>query len=447
MRKISLAVLLTLLCGLTTALEKQPLAVYHARRQALARAANAPVLMFAEVEKSESLYGFRQGNDFYYLTGWTEPGAALLLLPASEATAQETGHAYGEILFVPARNKIREFYIGPRLTPTDPNAAHITGVDKVESLDQLRDELAALLPRGELPGPTPKLYTNRPDGSEDSPSTLPMAWLRRANAFGRVSVADVTPLLVRMRMVKDEGEMALIRKAISASNAAHLAAMKGVKPQVNEREISALMQYEFGKRGCERPAYAPIVGSGPNSTKLHYEADDRTMEAGDTVVMDVGGEYSMYAADITRTLPVDGRFTARQREIYEIVLGSQRAAEAAFVAGKSRLTGMSAESLFRVAYEYMNAHGKDLHGQPLGKYFVHGLGHHVGLEVHDPGDYSLPLDKGNVFTLEPGIYIPEENLGVRIEDMYWVDESGKLVKLTAELPSGLEEVEKIMAGR
>ena len=108
---------------------------------------------------------------------------------------------------------------------------------------------------------------------------------------------------------------------------------------------------------------------------------------------------------------------------------------------------MSAESLFRVAYEYMNAHGKDLHGQPLGKYFVHGLGHHVGLEVHDPGDYSLPLDKGNVFTLEPGIYIPEENLGVRIEDMYWVDESGKLVKLTAELPSGLEEVEKIMAGR
>ena len=166
------------------------------------------------------------------------------------------------------------------------------------------------------------------------------------------------------------------------------------------------------------------------------------MQPGEVVVMDVGGEYSMYAADITRTLAVSGKFSARQREIYQIVLGAQQAAERAFVAGKSMMTGMADNSLFRAAYDYINTHGKDSHGQPLGKYFVHGLGHHVGLEVHDAGDYTVPLDKGNVFTLEPGIYIPEENLGVRIEDMYWVDASGKLVKLSSDLPSGVDEVQK-----
>jgi len=162
------------------------------------------------------------------------------------------------------------------------------------------------------------------------------------------------------------------------------------------------------------------------------------------VVIDVAGEYAGYAADITRTLPANGRFTARQREIYDIVLGAQKAAAAAFVAGKSKLIGP--DSLYTVAKDYIDAHGKDLHGEPLGKYFIHGLGHHVGLAVHD-ADNRAPLDKGMVFTIEPGIYIPEEKLGVRIEDMFWVDEDGKLVRLTARLPQVADEVEKTMAGR
>src|SRR4029077_10901386 len=138
------------------------------------------------------------------------------------------------------------------------------------------------------------------------------------------------------------------------------------------------MQYEWGKRGCERPAYSPIVGSGLNSTVLHYSADSGTMQAGDLTVIDAAGEYSMYASDITRTLPASGKFSARQREIYDVVLVAQQAAIAAFRSGKSRLRRDRPDSLHDVAFNYINSHGKDLHGEPLGKYFIYGLSHYVG---------------------------------------------------------------------
>jgi Xaa-Pro aminopeptidase len=153
----------------------------------------------------------------------------------------------------------------------------------------------------------------------------------------------------------------------------------------------------------------------------------------------------MYASDITRTLPISGKFTPRQREIYDIVLGAQQAAVAAFQSGKSTLRRGSPNSLYQVAYDYINTHGKDLHGQPLGQYFIHGLSHFVGLNVHDAGDYDIPIGPGAVFTIEPGIYIPEEKLGVRIEDIVYVDTGGKLVNLTASLPHTAEEVEHAMA--
>src|SRR5450432_191083 len=248
-------------------------------------------------------------------------------------------------------------------------------------------------------------------------------------------------------MIKDDGEVELTRKAVNASIAAQLAAIRAIKPGMTEREISALLQYEWGKRGCERPAYAPIVGSGLNSTVLHYSDDDVPIQSGDLVLMDAAGEYSLYASDITRTVPANGKFTARQREIYEIVLGAQKAAMAAFQSGKSHLQRNQADTIYQVAYNYINTHGKDLHGETLGKYFIHGLGHYVGLNVHDAGDYDVPLGPGAVFTLEPGIYIPEEKLGVRIEDILYVDQDGKLINLTANLPHTADEVEHAMAGK
>src|SRR5260370_728657 len=195
------------------------------------------------------------------------------------------------------------------------------------------------------------------------------------------------------------------------------------------------MQYEWGRRGCERPPYAPIVGSGINSTVLHYSDDSATMKSGDVVVIDAAGEYSMYAADITRTLPVSGHFSARQREIYDIVLGAQQAAVAAFQSGKSSISRNGANSLYQSAYYYVNTHVRDLHGQQLGQYFIHGLGHYLGLNVHDPGDYNVPLGPGMVFTIEPGIYIPEESLAVRIEDDFSGNNDGNLINHSVELPS------------
>ena len=229
--------------------------------------------------------------------------------------------------------------------------------------------------------------------------------------------------------------------------AGHLAAMRTLKPDMTERQIAALVQYEFQKRGCERPAYAPIVGGGLNSTVLHYSDDSATIQAGGMVVIDAGGEYSMYATDITRTLPASGKFTPRQREIYNIVLGAQEAAIKAFRAGHSTMSGDAPDTLYNVARDYINTHGKDLHGKPLGQYFIHGLGHFVGLAVHDVGGRDVSLDKGMVFTIEPGIYIPEERLGVRIEDMFLVEQDGTLVRLTSGLPRTADEIEAAMAGR
>jgi Xaa-Pro aminopeptidase len=424
------------------ALERQPNSDYHARREALAKKTGGVVILFAPMESEgpNDLYGFRQEDNFYYLSGLTEPGAALLIAAAAEAKGNTSARSYTEILFLPPRNLIQEKWTGPKLGPENPEAPKITGFDRVEDMTKLPEDVMQA-----ISGVRPVVYTDVAASGQTSASTGPLEFLKNVNSF--LGFQDVKPMIYSLRTAKDAGELALIRKAVDASVAAHFAAFHAIKPNVNEREISALMQYEWGKRGCERPAYAPIVGSGYFSTVLHYSDDDNVMKSGDVVVIDAAGEYSMYASDITRTFPINGHFTARQREIYDIVLGAQQAAEAAFKSGKSTMKRDDPNSLYKVAYDYINTHGKDLHGDTLGKYFIHGLGHPVGLNVHDSTDRDAPLGPGQVFTIEPGIYIPEENLGVRIEDDYYVDQDGKLIKLSAALPSKAEDVEKLMAGK
>jgi Xaa-Pro aminopeptidase len=424
------------------ALDRQPNSDYHARREALARKVGGVVVLFAPMESEgpNDLYGFRQEDNFYYLSGSTEPGAALLIAPAAEAVADKPARSYTEILFLPPRNLTQEKWTGPKLGPENPEASKITGFDCVADMAKLPGEVMKV-----TSGVRPLVYTDVASHDQTSASAAPLEFLKDVNSF--LSFQDVKPMIDSLRTTKDAGEVALIRKAVDASVAAHFAAFKAVKPNVNELEISALMQYEWGKRGCERPAYAPIVGSGFYSTVLHYSEDSHVMKAGDVVVIDAAGEYSMYASDITRTLPIGGHFIPRQREIYDVVLGAQQAAEAAFKSGKSNMRRDDPDSLYKVAYDYINTHGKDLHGEPLGKYFIHGLGHPVGLNVHDATDPNAALGPGQVFTIEPGIYIPEENLGVRIEDDYYVDQNGKLIKLSAALPSKAEDVEREMAGK
>ena len=266
--------------------------------------------------------------------------------------------------------------------------------------------------------------------------------LRFAPTIPHATLQDIAPQLDAMRQVKSPGELALMQKAIDLSIDAHFDAMRTMRPGLFEYQIAARMKeiHEWG--GCEREAYAPIVGAGFNSTVLHYSALDGQIKDGDVVVIDVGGEYGGYAADITRTLPANGKFTPRQREIYDIVLGAQNAAIAAVKPGAVLYGGK--DSLQQIVTDYINTHGHDKEGRTLGRYYPHGVSHHLGLDVHDPGDRNRPLEPGMVVTVEPGIYIPEENLGVRIEDDVLVTKDGYKL-LTARLPRAADEIEKIMA--
>jgi Xaa-Pro aminopeptidase len=432
--------LLLLLSSSLSALDRQPGADYRARRVALSKMLDGGVaILFAatESEGPSAIYGFRQDNNFFYLTGWAEPGAAVLIAAATEAKGNTPARAYQEVLFLPAHDRFQEKWTGPKLAAGDPDAAALTGFDRVASLDQMHELLQQLLPQHV------EIYTATAQAPDSTPSTMPMEWLKRVNAVPvYASFQDAGEKIAELRKHKDAGEIERIRHATDASIAGHRAAMQAMHPGLWEYQIAALMQYKYMDGGCERPAYAPIVGSGFYSTVLHYSLNSHQIHDGDVVVMDVAGEYGMYASDITRTLPANGHFTDRQREIYNVVLGAQQAVMRAVVAGKSMLTGRDENSLYMVAYNYINSHGKDLHGEPLGKYFIHGLGHRVGLEVHDVGEGVL--DKGDVFTVEPGIYIPEEKIGVRIEDIVMLDESGKLMNLTAALPHTPEEIEAAM---
>jgi Xaa-Pro aminopeptidase len=399
---------------------------YRSRRENLARKLGAGVLLLfasTEEEGQNATGGFRQNESFYYLTGWNEPGAGLLIAPAAE------GRPYTEILFLPARNESQERWTGPKITATSPDAARRTGFARVESLDAMREVLVGL-----LPSPRVTVFTDLSDRGP-TPSTVPIEWLRRANAFPNyVSFVDGKPLIDELRLIKDAGEIAHLRRAAEATVAGHRAAARAIRPGITENEVAGIIEFEYRRAGCEGPAFASIVGSGLNSTVLHYAANSGTMAAGDVVVIDIGAECGRYAGDVTRTYPVSGRFTPRQQEIYDIVLGAQKAAVAAFQSGLSTIGRSAPNSLYKVAYDYINTHGRDRNGQPLGRYFIHGLSHYVGLEVHDAGSNTTPLLPGAVFTIEPGIYIPEEKIGVRIEDTFLVGEDGKLECLSCGAP-------------
>lgn len=385
-----------------------PLDEFRARRANLRKNLDGTVLLFGKTTEGEGLFGFFQEPNFYYLTGWNEPGAVLL------ATRS------GEILFLPHRNERVERYTGHRASAEDANVQAVTGFDTVMPMERLESQLGRALESAE------NVYTLG-GGVE---RLKPMLALRQPR--------DAGPLIAKLRVIKSPGEVAAIQHATDVSVLAHQAAWKRMAAGIYEYQIAATLSYTYLENGCERPAYASIVGSGPNGTILHYGANRRRMDAGEVTVIDAAAECAFYASDITRTVPVSTKFTAREREIYDIVLGAQKAAIAAIKPG-IRLRG-SEGSLHKIALDYINSHGKDRHGAPLGKYFVHGLGHQVGLEVHDP-DPDLPLAPGMVITIEPGVYIPEESIGVRIEDVVLVTENGARV-LSSALAKEPEEVEK-----
>lgn len=420
-------------------LANQPKSEYAKRRQALMQKLKdgVVILIGAREEDLGEVARFRQKNDFMYLTGVETPAAYLMLVPAGLIG----GKPASETVFIPPRNPGREQWNGEHLGP-GREAENIFGVQEVAGSDTFKDRLNELLNsaafKGEGVARKAKLYTIIPTGktAEIERETHFVARIRQATPH--VAIVDVSPIIAEMRKVKSAAEITLLQKAVDITNDGQREAARTIRPGAFEYEAQAAIEAAFTRNGSERTGYPSIIGSGIYSTILHYNTSRRRIQAGDLVVVDVGAEYSYYTGDITRTFPASGKFTPRQREIYQLVLEAQRAAEKAFKPGVSTIAALHSAAVAAMRASPL----RDKQGNTLDRYFIHALSHWLGMDVHDVGDYST-LPAGAVFTIEPGIYIPEEKLGVRIEDDYLVTATG-LVKLSRALPSEPDEIEKMM---
>lgn len=362
----------------------------------------------------------RSGSDFFYLTGIKDQAGAALLLAPGERT-------YREFLFLPARNPDIERFDGVQL-PIGNEVRRRTGFERVSRIGGLGPTLAEIAARaGEM-------HYLGPLASPD------VAVPRELDLYGRVAarvpgtkIVNKHGLVRAMRMVKEPRELALMRRAIDATGRGMRAAMRSARPGMREFELKAIIENEFRAAGARGLAFPSIVGVARNSAVLHYMSGDNVIQAGDLILADLGAEFDGYAADITRTFPVDGRFSPEQRAVYETVLRAQDAAAARLRAGAVY------EDLQRAATDVIDAAG---HRDD----FWHGLGHFVGLDVHDVGDYAAPLPAGAVLTIEPGIYLPHRNFGVRIEDEYLVTAGGS-EHLSSAIPRTVAEVEAAVAAR
>ena len=401
-------------------------AVAARRRVLLRRLGRATVLIPAAHERNIEVEfvqdnDFRQDNTFFYLTQ-LETQDAWLLMTARGPDSVET------VLFLPARTPSRERWTGLRLGP-DSVAVRLSGIKTVLPIDSLENRLL----RARFAGPRP-IYTviNSKTKGDSRISEL---------VFSGADVRNVLPIVDSMRYVKDADEVARLRRAVDISVAGHVAAMRAARPGMHEYEIEAALEEGFRSNGADRLGYPSIVGSGPNSTTLHYDVNRRRTEHGDLIVIDAAAEWGQYTADVTRTFPVNGKFTPRQKAIYDLVLGAQQAAF------DSVRPGVTLFQLDAIARRYMREHSGTLCGDKTcddREFFNHGLGHPIGMDVHDVG-FGRPLEVGAVFTLEPGIYIQAENLGVRIEDDVLVTAKGG-EWLSAGAPRTTEAIERVMRG-
>src|SRR5258707_603341 len=419
--------------------EREPNSVYAERRAKLAAQLDGPMVLwgFTGREEVSEAYVFEQEENFYYLTGHNEEGAGLILLPGGQKG--DVANVSRETLFLPAKNPQKEKWNGFRMSPSDAGIEARTGFVAVKSFESdfrsTVENLAKTLPSFY----TILHYKKELGGYPHEKAVVDRLQL----AAPQAKLKDIRAQIGALRQIKSPGEIAFLKEAIDLSLDSHFEAMKMMRPGLYEYQVAAKMVEVHAWGGSEAEGYAPIVGAGPNSTALHYDKLSRKIEDGDIVVLDVAAQYAGYSADITRTIPANGKYTARQREIYDIVLGAQNAALAALKPGMD-FCSKGDKNVHKVAYNYINSHGKDLHGKALGIYFIHGLGHHIGLNVHDAGDHCTPFQPGMVITIEPGIYIPEENLGVRIEDDVLLAESGYKL-LSERLPRDPDAIEKIMS--
>jgi Xaa-Pro aminopeptidase len=423
--------------------------IYANRRQRLAETIGAGIAVVPtapeRVRNRDSHYPYRFDSHFYYLTGFTEPEAVLVLFSNKS------------ILFCRERSPEREIWEGFRYGPEA--ARERFGFDEAYPIGALDREMERLLEN------QPALYY--PMGADAEWDARAIRWLNAVRARVRTGIAapdrvhDVRSVIDDMRLVKDAHELGIMRRAARIAAAAHRRAMQRARPGRNEYEIEAELLYEFRRSGAQTPAYTPIVAGGANACVLHYVFNDAPLRDGDLLLVDAGCELDGYASDVTRTYPVNGRFSAAQREVYEVVLAAQRAAlervrpgnawnEPHDAAVKVLAQGMVDLRLLSGGLDEV------LEKETYKRFYMHRTGHWLGLDVHDAGDYKRSgtwraLAPGMTLTVEPGLYIRAEddiperlrNIGIRIEDDVLVADAGCEV-LTAEAPKTIADIEALM---
>jgi Xaa-Pro aminopeptidase len=372
---------------------------------------------------------YRESNDFFYLTGIESKDSWLLVVADSGKPTRVT-------LYLPPRDPQSERWTGPTLGP-GTEATTVTGITDVRSADSAEAQIRNLLQARTWQRRGGSLFVDRSQRAREDTYLRDLVFSGERDEF-MLPAANVNAVVAQLRLVKDEEEIRRMRAAIDLTAESLVDVMRVIKPGMTEYQVEGLIENGFRSRGAERLGFPSIVGSGPNSTTLHYDKNRRTIAAGDLVVMDVGGEYGYYSADVTRTVPIDGKFTPRQRQIYELVLATQQ------MGIDSVRPGMTVGRLNQITREYMKAHSGSLCGSTTcDTFFIHGLSHWLGMDVHDVGDYTTPLAPGMVITVEPGIYIPDEQLGVRIEDDVLVTATGHDL-LSSKAPRSPDDVEKAM---
>jgi Xaa-Pro aminopeptidase len=430
----------------------EEISIYRSRRERLARAIGEGVALVPtapeRARNRDSHYPYRFDSYFYYLTGFTEPEAVLVVVG---------GESPRTLLFCRERSEEREVWDGFRHGPEA--ARERFGLDEAHPVAALDEALPRLLEN--------QSALHYPIGADAAWDARVIGWLNAVRARARSGIAapervqDVRAALDDMRLIKDAYEVALMRRAGGIAAAAHRRAMQSARPGRNEYEIEAELLYEFRRNGAQFPAYSPIVAGGPNACVLHYVFNNAPLRDGDLLLIDAGCELDGYASDITRTFPVNGRFSGAQREVYELVLAAQRAAMDKVRPGTAwnephdaavRVLAQGMLDLKLLAGNLDTVLEKELYK----RFYMHRTGHWLGLDVHDAGEYKRegkwrPLGPGMVLTVEPGLYIraaddvPERlrDIGVRIEDDVLVREGGCEV-LTAEAPKRIDDIEALM---
>jgi Xaa-Pro aminopeptidase len=450
-RQIAVFCLLFIFCAESFAANDNE--IYKKRRTAfLEKMGEKSVAIFKSAQpvlrNGDVYHDPRQDSNFYYLTGFEEP--AVLILSKRGIFLRDSFRRVNELLLLRERNPRRETWDGYMLGVERAEAT--LGVEAARSIDGFKTYLTAAI-RG---ADTVYVKTGRVDF--DSPLNEELDFIRKARErLFDFAVVDPGVFLVPMRQQKDTHELELLKKAIEITGLGHLEAMRTAKPGMFEYQLEANLEHIFQLNGSEREGFPSIVGSGPNSCILHYNTNRREMQDGEVVVVDIGAEYGMYTADITRTIPANGKFTKAQKVIYNIVLTAQEAGIAAAVVGaRFRAPNTAAAQKIREGLVRLGFLDENASPRALRDFLPHGVSHYLGLDVHDVGSYGN-LQPNEVITVEPGIYIsgnvgkkynlPKEywHIGVRIEDDILITENGPVL-LSHHAPRRPEEIEKVMAG-